>query len=254
MAVRKYKIGLVLSGGGARGFAHLGVIKALNEAGIYPDVISGTSAGAIAGGFYADGHSPDEILHFFVEKGLYKYVEFIIPNKGFLKISGLLRLINCHMRASDFSELKIPLFVAATDLNNVKTVYFSSGNLLRAIVASSSIPVMFQPFIIDGITYVDGGVTDNLPLNPIKDNCEVLIGVNVNPIGYQESFDKIMSIAERSFHIAFNAGIFEKKHLFDLYIEPQDLNKYGIFDVAKSNEIFETGYKAAKKKLKAFKS
>lgn len=240
---KKFKIGLVLSGGGARGFAHLGVIKALNENGIYPDVISGTSAGAIAGAFYCDGYQPEEILSFFIEKGLYKYLEFIIPKKGLIKITGLLKLIDEHLNSKYFENLKTPLYVAATDINYAKPVYFSSGELLPAVIASSAIPVIFQPFKINDITYVDGGLTDNLPVEPLKDNCEKIIGVNVNPIGYQKDFNKLMSIAERTFHIAFNAGLYEKIQLLDLYIQPEKLKNYGIFDVNKSPEIFNIGYR-----------
>ncbi len=246
---KKFKIGLVLSGGGARGFAHLGVLKALNEKGIYPDVISGTSAGAIAGAFYCDGYHPEEILSFFIEKGLYKYIEFIIPKKGLIKITGLLKLIEGHLRAECFEELKLPLFTTATDFNNAKPVYFSSGKLLPAVIASSAIPVIFQPFNLNAITYVDGGLTDNLPIEPIKDNCEKIIGVNVNPIGFQRDFNKLMNIAERTFHIAFNAGLYEKIPQFNLYIQPDALKNYGIFDVSKSPEIFNIGYYATLKAL-----
>jgi len=247
---KKYKTGLVLSGGGARGFAHLGAIKALNENGIYPDIVAGTSAGSIVGAFYCDGFQPEEIFSFFIEKGIYKYIEFIIPNRGLLKINGLVNLIENNLNSKYFDDLKIPFYATATDLNNARPVYFSSGELVPAIIASSSIPVIFQPFEINGVTYVDGGLTDNLPVEPLKNICEKIIGINVNPIGYQKNFNKLIDIAERTFHIAFNAGIFDKISSLDLYIQPEKLKNMGIFDVSKSPEIFNAGYQAALNALK----
>ena len=159
---------MVLSGGGARGFAHLGVIQALNEAGIYPDVISGTSAGALAGVLYADGYSPEEILKLMNSGSRLDFMRPAMPREGLLQINGIIKILKAHLKAKTFEELKIPLYVAATDLNNGKSVYFSEGNLLDPVIASASIPVLFQPVKINNISYVDGGVLDNLPVYPIR--------------------------------------------------------------------------------------
>ena len=130
MAGKKYKVGLVLSGGGARGFAHLGVIQALNEAGIVPDVISGTSAGALAGVLYADGYKPKEIMKFMSNGSRMDFMRPALPREGLLQINGIIKILKTRLRAITFDELKIPLFVAATDMNNGKAVYFSEGHLL----------------------------------------------------------------------------------------------------------------------------
>jgi NTE family protein len=250
MSVKKYKTGLVLSGGGARGFAHLGVIQALNEAGIFPDVISGTSAGAMAGVLYADGYSPKEILKLMNTGSRLDYMRPALPREGLLQIGGVLKILRCSLRAKTFEELKIPLYVAATDLNNGKAEYFSKGDLLDPIIASSSIPVLFQPVIINNICYVDGGVLDNLPVKPIENKCKMLIGSFVNPVGYMEKVSGLINIAERVFMLRMSEEAKEKSHKFDLLIAPLVLRNFGILDPEKAEELFSIGYDATKKKLK----
>ena len=108
MQGKKYKTGVVLSGGGARGFAHLGVLKALNDAGIYPDVISGTSAGALVGVLYADGYSPEEILKMMNATSRLHYIRPTVPREGLLQISGIVTILKENLRAKTFEDLKIP--------------------------------------------------------------------------------------------------------------------------------------------------
>jgi NTE family protein len=250
MSAKQYKIGLVLSGGGARGFAHLGVIEALNETGIYPDVISGTSAGAIIGVLYADGYSPKEILNLMNTGSRLDFMRPALPREGLLQINGIIKILKTSLRSKNFEELKIPMFVTATDLNNGKAVYFSKGNLYDPIVASASIPVLFQPVKIDGISYVDGGVLDNLPLRPIENKCTILIGSFVNPVGYMEKISGLINIAERTFMLSMSKEIFEKAKKFDLFIAPLELRNYKFLDPEKAQELFAVGYNATKEKLK----
>jgi len=251
MSQNKFKIGLVLSGGGARGFAHIGVIQALNEAGIFPDVVSGTSAGAIVGSLYADGYSPQEILKITNSKSRFNYVRPTVPNDGLLQISGVIRILRNSLRSKTFEELKIPLFVAATDLNNGRVDYFSSGELLNRIIASASIPVLFKPVVIDNKHYVDGGVLDNLPVKPIENNCSYIIGSFVNPTGYEENVTNLISIAERTFLLSVSKEVAEKSKKFDLFIAPLELRNYKILDPEKAEEVFMVGYNTTKEKLKS---
>jgi NTE family protein len=250
MPEKKYKIGLVLSGGGARGFAHLGVIQALNDAGIFPDVISGTSAGALAGVLYADGHTPKEIQKIMNSGSRLDFMRPALPREGLLQIGGIIKILKASLHAKSFDELKIPLFVTATDLNNGKAVYFSKGELLDPVIASASIPVLFQPVIINNICYVDGGVLDNLPIRPIENKCRFLIGSFVNPVGYMEKISGLINIAERTFMLSMSKEILEKAKKFDLFITPPELRNYKILDPEKADELFSIGYKATKAKLK----
>ncbi len=245
-----YKTGLVLSGGGARGFAHLGVIQALNESRIFPDVISGTSAGAIVGALYADGYSPKEIMKLLNSKSSLDYFSLTVPRGGFLKISGVIRILMNSLHAKTFEELETPLFVTATDLNNGKVKYFSSGNLLHAVIASSSIPVLFRPFVIDNIQYVDGGVLDNLPVRPIEKSCSYTIGSFVNPSGYEERVTSVMQIAIRTFILSMSKEVNEKSGKFDILVAPSELSAFRILDPEKAEELFDIGYRATIEELK----
>lgn len=250
MKEKQYKVGLVLSGGGARGFAHLGVIQALHEAGIYPDVVSGTSAGALAGVLYADGFSPEEILKLMNSGSRLDFMRPAMPREGLLQINGVIKILKSNLKATTFEKLKIPLYVAATDLNNGKSVYFSKGELLDPVIASASIPVLFQPVKINNISFVDGGVLDNLPVYPIKNKCKILIGSFVNPVGYVEKLSGLINIAERTFMLNMSKEINEKARLFNLLIAPKELRNFKILDPEKAADLFELGYKATRTKLR----
>jgi len=244
--------GLVLSGGGARGYAHLGVIKALNEAAIFPDIISGTSAGAIAGVLYADGYKPEEILEILSKNSRLDFMSLTLPKEGLLKMTGMIDLLKETLRAKTFEDLNLPLTVTATDLNNGIIRYFSSGELLTPVIASASIPVIFRPVIIDNISYVDGGVIDNMPIDPIEKKCDFIIGSYVNPVGLKKSFTSLLAIAERSFHLSVARELDGKRGRFDIFIEPNELIDYSAFDQPRASQIFEAGYLTAKKKIKEF--
>ncbi len=248
--MKQYKIGLVLSGGGTRGFAHLGLIQALNEAGIFPDVISGTSSGAMAGVLYADGFTPRDIMNLMKGSSRLDIMRPALPREGLLQLGGIVKILKANLRAKTFEDLKIPLYVSATDLNNGKAVYFSKGDLFDPVIASASLPVIFQPVVINNICYVDGGIMDNLPIRPIENKCETIIGSFVNPIGYQEKVKGLISIAERTFMIAMVKELSEKAKKFDLFVAPEELRNHGILNPEKADLLFQIGYDATKEKIK----
>jgi NTE family protein len=250
MSEKQYRTGFVLSGGGARGFAHLGFLQAMNEAGIFPDIISGTSAGAIAGVFYADGYSPHEILEFTNTGSRFDFMRPAIPKEGFLQINGIIKILKSKLRARTFDALKTPLVVTATDINNGKAVYFFEGDLIQTIVASSSIPVLFPPVKIGDFHYVDGGVLDNFPVRPLENKCGFIIGSFVNQVGYVEKVSGLITLAERTFMVGMSKEINEKSKRFDLLIAPPELKNYKILDTLKACELFDVGYRATKQKLK----
>jgi len=251
MSGEKYKTGLVLSGGGARGFAHLGVIQALNESGIYPDIVSGTSAGAIAGVLYCDGYSPREIFNIMKASSRLNYMKPTVPRDGLLQISGIIKILESHLRAKTFEDLKIPLYVSATNINNGKIFYFSKGEVLNRVIASASIPVLFNPVVINNNYYVDGGVLDNLPIRPIEDKCHFIIGSFVNPTAYEEHITGLIKIAVRSFMLSMSKEVLEKSKKFDLFIAPIELKDFSILDPEKAEAVFHIGYEATMVKLKS---
>jgi NTE family protein len=248
---KKYNIGLVLSGGGTRGFAHLGILQALNEAGIYPDIISGSSAGALAGAFYCDGYSPQEVLKIMNNQSRYIYLRPAVPRDGLLQITGIEKILRDNLQARTFEELKVPLIVAATDINNGKAVYFSKGLLIDPLIASSSIPVLFKPVMIGENSYVDGGVLDILPVKPVENICKLLIGSYVNPVGYEPKLSGLIQIAQRSFILSMSKEVSHKIHKFDLYLEPHELKNFSVLDLQEADAVFDIGYKAMREKLRA---
>lgn len=250
--MKKIKIGLVLSGGAARGLAHAGVLQALEEEDLRPEIISGVSAGAIVGAFYADGYSPANILDIFQDKSMLSYVKPALPRQGLLRLTGLEEVLTENLHAKKIEDLKLPLYITTTDIHSGKARVFHSGKLIPLIIASSSIPVMFVPSIIDGLTLVDGGVVDNLPIDPIRHLCQFIIGVHVNPIGSVLKIEGIIDNAERTFNLAVAAQIEKKIPDFDIFIEPHELINYGLTDVKKAREIFDIGYKEAKRVIGKF--
>ncbi len=251
MALKKtYETGVVLSGGGTRGFAHLGVLKALQEEGIKPDIISGVSAGSIAGALYADGHDPEKVFKELANHKLLDYLEFTIPQKGMVNMSGFEKTLKKLLKAQTFEELSIPLVVFAVNMNTAEYTRFDKGDLLSAVKASSSIPVIFPPVKIGDSYFSDGGIINNFPVEVLKDRCKTIIGVNVNPIGKISKLGNLKQIAERAFHITLRYQASNKETMCDIYIEPESLDKYGLLDVSKAEDIFQAGYDEAKAVLK----
>jgi NTE family protein len=246
---KPYNIGLALSGGGIKGLCHAGALKALEEFGIKPDIISGVSAGALVGALYADGYSPDEIAVLFEEISLRNMTKIRIPEGGFFKTDIFQNFLTKKLRSKTFEDLRIPLRVVATDLDKGRSVVFSAGNLIDPIVASCCMPVLFSPKKIDGVLYVDGGVLKNFPVSVIRTECEKIIGINASPMVADEYKPSILNVASRSYHFMFKANIFHDKELCDLLIEPVDMGNYDTFDIDKGREIFELGYQQSKQIL-----
>ena len=238
-----FKIGIAFSGGGVKGICHAGVLKALEEYGIRPKVISGTSAGAIVAALYADGYTPEEIMSFFDNLTFSKLTDIQLPDGGFFSMKSFEKFLDSKLHAKTFEELHIALRVVATNLDNGTSVAFSSGDLLQPIIASCSMPVMFSPKIIDQTTYVDGGVLKNFPVSTIRDECRYVIGVNCSPMVTDDYKLNVVSVATRAYHFMFRANSIHDKALCDILIEPKEIGHYDTFDVEKSREIFELGYK-----------
>ncbi len=236
------KIGIALSGGGVRGIAHLGVLKALNENGIFPNRVSGTSAGAIVGAMYCHGYAPEEIIEIIIKTNYFKFMRPAISWTGILKMDIVEDLYQKYIPENDFSSLKIPLTVAATDIKRGKVVYFSEGPLIKTIMASSCIPGMFDPIAIENNYYVDGGVLNNLPVEPLDGICDVIIGVNCNHLPVEHNIRNIKSLIERTIVMSMNYNVYSRKNKCDFFMEPPGLARYGVFDIKKSREIFDAGY------------
>lgn len=253
---KPYHTGFALSGGGIKGLCHAGVLKALEESNIYPDIISGVSSGSVVGALYADGYSPAEIASLFEDISFRKMTKFRIPEGGVFRIDAFEDLMFKTLRAKTFEQLRIPLRIVATDLDHGQSVVFDKGNLIDSIVASCSVPVLFTPKKINGVHYVDGGVLKNFPVSTIRDDCEKVIGINASPMVADEYKLSLMNVAQRTYHFMFKANILADKEMCDLLIEPVDMGNYDTFDIDKGREIYELGYRNGKEIIdfKNFKS
>jgi len=247
--MKKYKTGLVLSGGGTRGFAHLGAITALFDKGIKPDVISGTSAGAIAGAFIAAGKNPHDILETFKKGSFFNYTKLQIPRDGLMKLDGLKELFHREIPAKNLEELDIPFFVTISNLNKGTVEYRNTGSLGETVLASSSIPILFAPVLIGTDLYVDGGLLDNIPIEPMKHDCEQIIVSNISPINPTEKIKNLIEIATRTFYMSVNANMKEVRKYAGIYIEPEGIDKYEILSRTHADELFELGYSSTQKIL-----
>ncbi len=251
---REYTTGLALSGGGARGFAHIGALKALEEEGIKPNIISGVSAGSIIGVLYADGYSPEEMIEIFSSVKFSDLVEITVPRSGFFKMDGFRDLLKKILRAKQFEELQYPLVVTATDLDHGESVSFNSGPIIDVICASCCIPVVFHPVRIQNVHYVDGGVFRNFPVKPIRHLCETIIGINVNPLVTNQYKQTIIGIAERAYGFMFKSNSFEDIKLCDILVQTNETTQYNIFDLNNIEKITDFGYKDTRKVLQSLKS
>ncbi len=245
--------GLALSGGGARGIAHIGVLKALEEAGIVPDIVAGTSAGAIIGALFAAGKSIEEMLDFVRQGSLYKLYQFRLPTSGLTSLAYLRKILSGALTERTIEDLPKQLFITVSNLTQGEVEVKTQGELIPAISASCAIPLVFRPIKIEGQTYVDGGLFMNLPAQPIRFLCDQLIGVNVMPIGEVEakSVESVIGIASRCFELGISVNSEQSRSMCDLLIEPEDVSRYNIFQFGKVDELFEIGYEAGKKAILA---
>ena len=240
------RVGLTLSGGGARGISHIGVIKALTEMGITIHVMSGTSAGSIVGSLFSYGYTPDEILTHITSTSLFRAMRPAWAWTGLLTLQGLSANLLKLLPENNFSALKIPMTIAATDIKQGKAHYFKEGELIPPILASCCIPAVFNPMEYQGALYVDGGLMDNLPSRAIRDDCDLLIGSHCNYINSEFDVKNIRSVIERSLLIAINGNTAISKSLCDILIEPPTVGGYSGLDMRKANDLFQCGYQFVK--------
>ncbi|MCK9343436.1 MAG: patatin-like phospholipase family protein [Massilibacteroides sp.] len=242
---KPYKLGLALSGGAARGFAHLGAYQKLLEVGMIPDLIAGTSAGALSGVFFADGYMPMDIVRLFEGKEFSFFAKWQVPKVGLFDMRGMRDFLISNLHARTFEELKIPLRVVTTNLDTGEMVVFDKGPLIKPILASCCVPIVFNPIVIDGVHYIDGGVVRNFPVREIREDCEKVIGVNVTPLIAKEYKKTLLYIAERAYHYMFTNNTLADRKLCDILIELQNLESVKTFDLDHASDIANLGYMTA---------
>lgn len=277
-SIKKPKIGLVLSGGGAKGFAHIGVLKVLEQAGVKIDYIGGTSMGAVVGGLYASGYSAtqidsifgtinyDNLLKDFIPRtsknfyekrndDLYAFVlsfnkfKVGVPqalSKGMYNYNLLSSITRNVRHIRDFNELKIPFLCMATNIETGEKVTINKGNLAYAMIASSAFPSLFSPVELNGILLVDGGVSNNYPLDEVrKMGADIIIGVDVQDglLNRTELIDATKILGQVT---AFQSIQLMKSKIIDtdIYIKP-DIKRFGLISFDRRLEIIEKGEEAS---------
>jgi NTE family protein len=249
----KYNYGICLSGGGALGYAHVGVLQALHEYGIAPEIISGSSMGAIIGTIYAAGYSAAEILEICKSDKMYEIHRLIKPSfshKGFASHKTLRKLLHDVVPHNDFEQLKHKLHICVTNIGNATYKTVNSGNLHDYVVASASIPGIFEVNNIDIGIYVDGGVMNNLPAEAIRDKCRILIGVDVIPYYEGAKIKHTTDVIIASIRTMVHANSISGQKLCDHLILSPAIKKYHEFNFDKFEKIYRIGYDSALEYIK----
>lgn len=186
--LRPVRLGLALGGGAARGFAHVGVIQVLEEAGLHPHYVAGTSAGSLVAALYASGKSSQELRRVADTMEEAEITDWMVPilNRGALRGEALARYVNSQVGGKSIEQMKIPLAIVATDLRSGEAVAFRRGNTGSAVRASSAVPAVFQPVRIGEREYVDGGLVAPVPVRQTRDmgaNFVIAVDISSDPEG-----------------------------------------------------------------------
>jgi len=247
------EIGLALSGGAARGIAHIGVLKYLEERNVKPDIVSGTSAGSIIGGLFCAGFSPDdieELAHNVSWRQIFRYSRIKFPRLGLIDIGFLDKVMGDYLKDKKFSDLKTPFIATAVDLENQCPLFIEEGDLMSAIRGSCAIPGIFSPVQRTGNTLVDGGVLHNIPTPPLQQKgTKMIIAVDVNAHRSPERSPRhIFEVISQSLYMINRYRENEDASLAAHLIVP-DLQNIGMWDLNKTSELIDLGYKKAQEVL-----
>ena len=263
-------IGIAFGAGGARGIAHLLMIEALDELGLKPSIISGSSIGSVVGAFYAAGFDSkqmleilDQLIHpksdsvfdFLLKSDIVKMFTMFDPQfikSGFIKGEKFQKYMETHLKVSRFEDLKVPLKVVATDYWKKEAVVFDKGDLLSPIKASYSLPGLFTPVKIKNRILIDGGAVNPLPFDLIMDKCDITIAIDVTAFKAQSeseippTFDSVFT----TYQTMQNSIIKERLKFLkpDIYIRPE-IYDVRVFDFVKADLIFKQA-QPAKEELK----
>lgn len=280
------KVGVVLSGGGAKGFAHIGALRVIEEAGIPIDYIAGTSMGSIIGGLYAVGYDPDMMQKLCTEQDWDLIIKDQIPRKfmplekrinerhylltmpyknGKLKLKRslidgmyvnmlLTRLVMPAYQERDFSKLPVPFLCIATDMISADPVEFTSGSLAQSIRSSMSIPFLFEPVDYEGYLLCDGGLTNNFPVRNVRDKgTDIIIGVDLEIVKSDpEVLDNSLKVLERLISVVSQDESNKAREECDILIRP-DIGKANMMSFNDFSPIIRCGEEGAREKYSELK-
>ncbi|MFW5827142.1 MAG: patatin-like phospholipase family protein [Alkalispirochaeta sp.] len=249
---RTPSVGLALSGGAARGYAHLGVIQVLVDHDVSVDFVTGTSVGSVAGALLAGGYTPPQMIQIAEALKWQKLVSPTLSGMGLVTAKKLETFVGELLGKTDFGELKIPFRAVATDIARTEEVIFSEGSVARAVRASCSVPGIFEPLVEEDAAYVDGGVTNNLPSSLAREmGAEVVIAVDLNSQRPDPQLPvNLLDVTFRSFAMLLDRTSVEGREDADILIQP-DLNEFSYHDLSHAEEMIVRGHTAAEAALPA---
>jgi NTE family protein len=240
------KIGICLSGGAALGYAHIGVLKALLEYDIHPDVVAGSSMGAIVGVLYAQDIKPERMLQIVRDEKIYKIrtlLDFTFSKRGISSHKALKHLLKDLVPTNSFDGLKKEFYVCVSNINKANWSIKGSGDKLHEyIVASASIPFIYEAVKIGDSVYVDGGLFNNLPAQALKGKCDIIIGVDVLPYFKKQEIKSTNEMLMLSIRGVEHHNSLPGIQLCDYLIEPPAINQYNELSFDKFEEISQIGY------------
>lgn len=242
MMIKNKKVGLALGGGAALGAAHIGVLRAIEERNITVDYISGTSIGALIASLYAFEVSVDDIEQIAINLKWLDITNISFSKYGVLSNSKMEKLISQYIKYNNIEESTIPLAMIATDISNGDKVVLNKGNVAQSIMASSCIPGIFIPVEIDDKMLVDGAITENVPVQTIKEmGAEFIIGIDLNPMHSSGKPNNIIDVLLNSFHYSIKHIVENQIDDADFIIKP-NLSKYSLSSTKNIQSIIHEGY------------
>ena len=253
MSIKKIfntKVGLALGGGGAKGVAHIGVLKALEDAKVRPDFIAGTSVGAMVAAMFAFNVSINTITNIARDLTLSQITTFKLNKTGFFTADPLKEILVEYLGEANIEDASIPLAIVATDLKKGEEVIFTHGPLADAVCASASIPGVYIPMKMGEKTLVDGGIVQSVPVGAVKDmGAGVIIASQLGGVGEYEEPKNVLDVMRNAFDITLSRRTREEVKEADLVIA-MDLRDFSIADnTERYDELFTIGYDTAAKEL-----
>ena len=253
VAIKQQKrpvVALVLGSGGARGYAHIGVIEVLEKQGIHPDFIVGTSAGSIVGSIYASGKTAAELHDIALNLKPNDVRDVDVSLKGFFNGQKVENYINRQVNNTPLQNLKIPMYVVATELKNGEKTVFNYGNTGQAVRASTAIPSMFVPTKIGDTEYVDGGLVSPVPVQVARDlGADIVIAVDILAQPIHTETSNVWGLFNQNINIMQGRVAEEELKNADIVIQPDLKEKAHIFDVTGREMAIEAGVDAANEKV-----
>lgn len=253
VAIKQQKrpvVALVLGSGGARGYAHIGVIEVLEKQGIHPDFIVGTSAGSIVGSIYASGKTAAELHDIALNLKPNDVRDVNVSLKGFFNGQKVENYINHQVNNTPLQNLKIPMYVVATELKNGEKTVFNYGNTGQAVRASTAIPSMFVPTKIGDTEYVDGGLVSPVPVQVARDlGADIVIAVDILAQPIHTETSNVWGLFNQNINIMQGRLAEEELKNADIVIQPDLKEKAHIFDVTGREMAIQAGVDAANEKV-----